>query len=582
MFVVLRFFSLAFLFLVTIGASAQDQALVYPEQVLVRLKPDVALTFDSPSTSLGDPQNLYHRFYLAENDEDIPFIKDLEPVPEELLADYCALVFEYLSDFIDHCETNNHLEVDSVTPDDVHYDKQYGLVSARADQAWGITQGSQNIVVAVTDAGVNIDHPDLVPNIWSNPGEIPNNGIDDDANGYIDDTVGWDFFNNDNNPSPTGSNEGHGTHVAGIVGAAGNNGVGVSGVAWNVSLMPVRFLGGNGGGTTAGAVSAIYYAIDNGADIINASWGGGNFSPVLETAVGAANSAGVLFVAAAGNSALNNDINEHYPSNFEFPNVISVAATNENNFLAGFSNFGAQGVHLAAPGDQIPSTWIGLSDEGNPLYKFLSGTSMAAPHVSGLAALMLSVNPSLTPKQIRDILIDSSRAVSSLSGSVRSGGLIDANAAVRIAAGLDPLEPSPTADDIDINVRLDGIRRNGQTRNSIRSGRRALASIDSSGDVTGEAVTLQMYIDNVACSAPLAQVVMDDSGLTGVQFRVPRVRGPIVSSIRVEATINGSTSSSEDTRVKTSRIRRAGQRAQSASSVQQRICNRATRSASVQ
>src|SRR6266568_3634701 len=230
-----------------------------------------------------------------------------------------------------------------------------------APEAWDTTTGSNQVIVAVIDTGIDRTHPDLAPNIWVNPGEIPGNGIDDDGNGYVDDVYGYDFYNRDADPS---DDHGHGTHVAGTIGAAGDNGIGVAGVNWNVRLMSVKFIGADGFGFTSDAIDAVVYATDMGARVMNNSWGGGEYSQALADAISAANAAGVLFVAA----------------------------TDASDNLASFSNYGPGSVHLGAPGVSIFST---VPAAGNPCcsdpsgYKYLSGTSMAAPHVSGAAALLL-------------------------------------------------------------------------------------------------------------------------------------------------------------------------------------------------
>ncbi|MBX3301176.1 MAG: S8 family serine peptidase [Nitrospira sp.] len=242
-----------------------------------------------------------------------------------------------------------------------------------APEAWDISTGSPNVIVAVIDSGIAYDHPDLAPNIWTNPGEIAGNGIDDDGNGLVDDVYGWDFGVNDSDPIDPldlnpGGNPGHGTHVAGIIAGAGNNGTGVTGVMWTAKLMALKAGGVNRSLSTTAIVSAIHYAIANHARVINASFAGPDCSQTLYDAVSAANAAGVLVVAAAGNEGSDNDTAPSFPANFSAPaacdgqqkaalaNVIAVAATDENDQLASFSNFGSSTVHVAAPGVRINST----------------------------------------------------------------------------------------------------------------------------------------------------------------------------------------------------------------------------------
>ena len=212
-------------------------------------------------------------------------------------------------------------------------------------EAWDTETGSSDVVVAVVDSGVTYDHPDLAPNMWSNPGEIPGNGIDDDGNGFIDDVRGWDFIGVDNDPFDLNL---HGTHVAGTIGAKGDNNQGITGVDWDVSLMALRALDNYGSGSNAGITAAFNYAGDNGADVVNASLNGTGFSQAMLDSINAAPN--TLFVAAAGNNATNNDTTTpRYPCNYVAPNNICVAATNSNDGLASFSNVGATSVDLAAP-----------------------------------------------------------------------------------------------------------------------------------------------------------------------------------------------------------------------------------------
>jgi subtilisin family serine protease len=326
-----------------------------------------------------------------------------------------------------------------------------GVVDADIDapEAWNVTTGSRNVVIAVIDTGVDYTHRDLAANIWQNPGEIPGDGIDNDGNGFIDDVYGWDFVNRDADPM---DDEGHGTHVAGTIGAVGNNGSGVTGVAWNVSIMPLKFLDRNGSGTTTGAIAALNYATrmrrDFGVNIVatNNSWGGGGPSIGLRDAIEAGGRAGILFVAAAGNEANNNDAFASYPASYEIDAIISVAATTRKNELASFSNYGLTRVDIGAPGQQIYSTLPGNS------YGSYSGTSMAAPHVAGTVALLASAVPTATAPQIRSAILSSAVPVAALAGKVASGGLLNAAAALAVLTDTipapnpdepDPVEPDP-------------------------------------------------------------------------------------------------------------------------------------------
>lgn len=290
-----------------------------------------------------------------------------------------------------------------------------------APEAWDLTTGSRSVVVAVIDTGVDYTHPDLAGNLWHNPREIPNNGLDDDGNGFVDDGRGWDFFNEENDPL---DDHGHGTHVAGTIGALGNNGLGVAGVNWQVQIMPLKFLGAEGFGFTDGAIGAILYAAMNGAHILNNSWGGGGFSAALQLAIQFADSRGALFVVAAGNASNDNSQIPEYPASYDLPNVLSVAATDSNDALADFSNFGETAVHLAAPGVDIWST------VPHNAYRALSGTSMATPHVSGAAALLKALNPSMDGQALRRRLLATVDTPASLDGQLVTNGRLNARNAL--------------------------------------------------------------------------------------------------------------------------------------------------------
>ena len=296
-------------------------------------------------------------------------------------------------------------------------------------------------MVAVIDTGIDYSHPDLAANVWTNPGEVAGDGIDNDRNGYIDDVRGWDFANNDADPM---DDNGHGTHVSGTIGAVGDNGVGVAGVNWQVSIMGLKFLSGSGSGSTSGAIAAINYATrmrrDFGINIVatNNSWGGGGFSAGLRDAIEAGGQAGILFVAAAGNDGRNNDATASYPASYTSQSIISVAATDRSNALATFSNFGATGVDLAAPGVGIYSTTPGNN------YAAYSGTSMATPHVTGTVALMAAANPQATAGQLRTAILATAAPTASLAGKVATGGLLNAQAAVNAITSATLPTPAPT------------------------------------------------------------------------------------------------------------------------------------------
>lgn len=359
-------------------------------------------------------------------------VDGLEHLQTDLPIDQAVEMLSALP-FVDYAEPD-HVIRPTVTPNDTYISLQWGIhnygqsiagVSGVSDQdidgieGWDYRTSASGVVVAVIDTGVQWNHPDLNDNIWSNSGEIAGNGIDDDGNGYVDDIRGWDFYSNDNNPNDGG---GHGTHVAGTVGAEGDNGIGVAGVAWDVQIMPLRFLGA-GGGSTSDAVDAIDYAVDNGARISNNSWGSYGYSYSLSLAISSAASSNHLFIAAAGNDGVNTDVYAHYPSSYTHANIISVAAIDNQGDLVNnsvwASNYGASSVDLGAPGDYIASTYPTNS------YAYLSGTSMAAPHVSGAAALVLAENPGWSYSQIKSELLNTAAANASLSGNCVTGGVLN-------------------------------------------------------------------------------------------------------------------------------------------------------------
>jgi len=303
-----------------------------------------------------------------------------------------------------------------------------------AAEAWDVFTGDANFKIAIIDTGTDWDHPDLAANIWINPGEIAGNGIDDDANGFIDDVRGWDFFSNDNNPDDSG---GHGTHTAGTVGAVGNNAIGVTGVNWQCKLVPLRFLGPTGG-FTSDAVSAVQYCTTNNIKVSNNSWGGGGFSQALFNAIQASQAVGHVFCAAAGNSGSNNDISAHYPSNYSLVNVLSVAATDNRDLMASFSSFGSVSVDLGAPGVNTVSTYL------NGGYASLSGTSMATPHVAGVVGLVYAQNPTWTWQQVVDRILTTTRPTAAMNGRVATGGVLNAAAALTGGGGGGDVTPPAT------------------------------------------------------------------------------------------------------------------------------------------
>ncbi len=321
-------------------------------------------------------------------------------------------------------------------PNDVDFGKLWGLkntgqndakttgepgMDIDVEKAWDITTGSENMVVAVIDTGVDYTHPELKDNMWVNEAEKNGQpGVDDDGNGFVDDVYGYNFSDPEAPSADPMDDNGHGSHCAGTIGARGDNGIGIVGVNWKVKIMPVKFLGTGGGGTLEGAILAIDYATQTKAKILSNSWGGGGESELLKEAIQRSADAGALFVAAAGNDGWSTDDNPHYPSNYPVDNIISVAAIDNHGDLASFSNYGKRSVHIAAPGLNIYSSFMGGS------YQWLSGTSMATPHVSGVAALLWGEEPELTSQEVKDRLLTTARTMPSLRNKVSSGGLVNA------------------------------------------------------------------------------------------------------------------------------------------------------------
>jgi subtilisin family serine protease len=340
-----------------------------------------------------------------------------------------------------YAEPNFVLHAADVTPNDPFFTRLWSLKNVGqtvnytagtpdadidAPEAWSVSTGSPDVVVAVIDTGVDATHPDLSQNMWVNDSEdcsgCRTNGLDDDNNGYVDDWRGWDFANGDNNPA---DDNGHGTHVAGTVAASGNNGFGVAGVTWSSRIMPLKFLGADGSGTTADAISAILYARAKGVPILNNSWGGGDFSQALLDAIEQTDASGELFVAAAGNDFTNTDLEPFYPAGYDVPNVLVVGASDQFDRKAWFSNYGTRTVDLSVPGTNVYSTWTGAT------YRFADGTSMATPQVAGAAALARAVFPNASGLGLKAHLLRTVDPIAALSGASRTAGRLNVDHAVR-------------------------------------------------------------------------------------------------------------------------------------------------------
>lgn len=341
------------------------------------------------------------------------------------------------------------------------FNKQWGMNQMGVKDAWNRTKGNQDMIVAVIDTGVDYTHEDLVDNMWRNPREIPNNNIDDDKNGYVDDIVGWDFVANDNKPYDLsssmmelitgGGNPGHGTHCAGNVAARGDNGKGIAGVAPNIKIMALRFISEKGQGTTAAAIKSIKYAIDNGARVTSNSWGSEGEDAndpdtnALKDAIAYSEQKGVLFVGAAGNGHQgvgydnDKDAKPAYPASYSHDIIISVAAIDEAGALGSFSNWGLKSVDLGAPGVKVFSTVTQSNKYSDTVIDIpglitatWDGTSMATPHVAGAAALYWSLHPEKSWQDVKAALLNSVKKTNILTGKTVSGGQLDVSNLIRM------------------------------------------------------------------------------------------------------------------------------------------------------
>lgn len=377
-----------------------------------------------PKTDKGSDTAALHRKKGRHVTKRFPAFKNLQVVNLAPGEDVSMAVQEYMDSGLVEVAEPDFFYRKALAPNEQTYAEgklwhlNGAIGSIEAPTAWETRFEASGVVVAVLDTGVLMTHEDLAANLWTNAKEIPGNTIDDDGNGYIDDVHGINSITGQGDPT---DDDTHGTHVAGIIGAVGNNGKGVAGVAWNVQLMPLKFIDSTGDGSSGDAVECINYAIENGADIINASFGSPNASSTLQIALSAARAAGIIIVAAAGNETTNNDVTPSYPANYGLDNIISVAATGVTDLLEHYSNFGATSVDLAAPGAAILST----GNLNNSDYSALTGTSMAAPIVSGVVALLKAQFPNDSPAQIRERLFATVDPLPSLAGKCLTGGRVN-------------------------------------------------------------------------------------------------------------------------------------------------------------
>ena len=421
-------------------AMSRSRAEREPE-VLVRFSPNISLTeikkIADRKNDLVEDRLEYIDNWIAIDDLDN---RDPQQVAEE---------YRQMSETVQFAEPNFEIRLEPVgesdkmefpandenLPNDPYFASQWALRNngqnngkEKADidalNAWRKTKGSRKVVVAVLDSGVDYTHRDLIENIWQRPDSIP--AYRDEQLGAFDDKHGFNSAENIGDPM---DDNGHGTHCAGVVGAVSDNNEGIAGINWDVEIMPLKFLGKGGYGSTKNAIEAINYAIERkragvNVRVISASWGSTQYSRALEDAIRKAGEEGILFVAASGNSSQNTDKNPHYPSSYKLPNVVSVAALDRLDQLASFSNYGAKSVHIAAPGKEIMSTWL----KGQ--YREASGTSMATPQVSGVAALILALKPNMPVEELRERVLKSVDKLDVLNGKIENGGRLNAAKAV--------------------------------------------------------------------------------------------------------------------------------------------------------
>ena len=399
--------------------------------------------FHVASLNAFETNNNFYKVKLASDSETASFLESANKNPSIAYAE---------PNYIYHVDGAR--SSDEVIPKNPDFDKLWGMknigqkdstgvvgtagADISATKAWTKTTGSKDIVVAVIDTGVDYKHEKLADNIYQNKAECAagNDGIDHDGNGFVNDCHGWNFAGVSTN-DPMDDNE-HGTHVSGTIGAKGDDGKTIVGVNWNVSILPVKFLTGAGSGTLEDAVKAIQYATKMKVNVMSNSWGGGGFTQSMMDAIVEAKNAGILFVAAAGNDADNADSSPHYPASYQVDNIISVAASTNQDTLASFSTYGKKSVHIAAPGFNIYS-----SIPGNK-YDTFSGTSMATPHVSGAAALLWSTDKTMSYATIKDRLLRSRDFVPNMSRKIANSGRLNVYNAI---VGIYPPSPEPAESD---------------------------------------------------------------------------------------------------------------------------------------
>ena len=445
------------------------------QSVLVRRGREVLITSTKPAEGIVSATAHSIKYQTASLDSGASinaFSNQAITVSQRSIDRYCKKVMRHDPSAI--CEANVVFKT-SLTPNDSDYSELWGMEKISAPNAWGnFSTGSRNIKVAVVDSGIDYTHPDLEDNLGINTNEIEDNGIDDDNNGYVDDYYGYNF--SDSNGDPMDDND-HGTHVSGTLGAVGNNEEGVSGVNWSTSILTAKALNSEGEGTLDAVAAGIDYVVGRGADVINLSIGSSSGSRTLRNSIINAKFSDVLVVAAAGNESANNERVFSFPASFDLSNIIGVAASDPFDEIADFSNYGST-VHLAAPGTDIFSTIPGGG------YDYLSGTSMASPHVAGAAGLIKAFKPELSALDLKDIILNSVDSKSSLELSVKTGGRLNVSNAMSLAAQTSPHGP-PTAGSSQVTLTVKKGKSKVKHTNVITG-----TLSDSEGAFVGEKVSL--------------------------------------------------------------------------------------------
>ncbi len=443
---------------------------------------------------------------------------------------------------VDYCEEDQDIRAEALSLD-LHADEQWSLNDRRyglgMQEAWELTTGSPEVMIAVLDSGVDYNHLDLDNNLWSNLGEIPDNGMDDDNNGFVDDQRGLNLLTN---KGDVYDNNGHGTHVSGVIGAEGDNFLGISGVAKKVTLIPIKILGASGSGSLFDAIRAIDYVIDLKSRYrlnlvaINASWGGAKeYSQALTDAIIRAGNAGITFVAAASNFGEDNDQTPMYPASLNLPNLISVAATDRHGNIADFSSYGYHSIKVAAPGIEIISTYPGNQ------YQAISGTSMAAPMVSGVVALLAKFRPELNANDRVTMIQGSTRYLPTLDTVVNSAGIVDAFGALTISLAdatkrVQEMEIAASESAPSINIQMNSTK--------LRGGKRYKVLL--SGGNNNEYGNLNINFGSAQCSLALYKMANNTAQLT---FKLPR-KTPLGSGSIEAHAIGGKIRGSLDLNIK--------------------------------